>query len=255
MTEALQTVQFMKKDKVVPDVVTYNTLIDGFASATHLGKKEIQSNMNTLLREMEASGVKPNVITATSCIEVCTMCGDLDGAQRYFQNMKRWGLEPDEKTYGSLVKSHEKLEDRTDKKAYMKSCQDLIEEMETTGLTADRECYTSLISACANVRDLDAAFTIWNTVRQRNFQPDVCLFGAMIKACLSVEDLDKADQFLQQMKTEGIEPSPIIFSTFFNYFHQKNMESHAEELYQKVKQLGIELHPQLRTIIKKFNLT
>jgi len=253
IAEALKILETMKNNGCDPNAVTYNTLIDGFTNAKHLTAEEIQFRVNMLLQEMEDRGVNRDVSLFNSLINLCAFTGDLNAAEKYFEDMSNWGLEPNEKTYSALIKCRERLGDRVDRNAYLTACQDLVKEMEDNGMPPDRESYTSLLSACANVCDLDAALDIWNDVRHRGVQANVFLFGAVIKACLSVDDLDRAHQFLEDMEIEKIAPTPIVFCMFLDYYYSKDMRSEATIMFQKVKLLEFEKDKDIRRVKRKFS--
>ena len=67
-SQAMQIFESLKKNGVVPDVITFSSLISSHSNDTCMSGEEIQCQLKALVKEMEERGVTPNVATFNSCI-------------------------------------------------------------------------------------------------------------------------------------------------------------------------------------------
>lgn len=87
----------LKKDRLVPDTVTFNPLIG--TAAKQGNEKRVQH----WLIEMKKVGVRPNVNTFTSLIDAASNRGDNEQIQHWFGEMKECGVQQDVVTFNSLI--------------------------------------------------------------------------------------------------------------------------------------------------------
>ena len=109
---------------LMPSVVTYNTLIDGYYKWGRAGK---MYHVDMLLKEMNQAGISPNVVTFNVLINGYCKESNITAAIKVFEEMRQHGIPANMVTYTSLVSGlcrEGKVEDS------MK----LVEEMEELGL-------------------------------------------------------------------------------------------------------------------------
>jgi len=82
----------MKAERVMPNVVTYTTIIDGYVKAGDFNKAE------TVVKEMIVGGVMPNVVTYNTIIGGYVKAGDFDKAKDLIKEIEKEGIIPDEVT-------------------------------------------------------------------------------------------------------------------------------------------------------------
>ncbi|KAH9532656.1 hypothetical protein CY35_18G010100 [Sphagnum magellanicum] len=143
---ALTYYRKMKEEGLCPDAVTFETLLrdDVILEADIAPHGDLSKNIATLMEElasgvgevmhrseitltimlnlykraghldealrismeMQAKGLKPDVVTYTTVISVYAKMGLLEGVARVFKRMKRAGCEPDDITYNAIIKSY-----------------------------------------------------------------------------------------------------------------------------------------------------
>ncbi|KAF2502840.1 hypothetical protein BU16DRAFT_498694 [Lophium mytilinum] len=82
-----------------PDAETFNTLFQGCRTAK---RKELAM---FLAAEMLQLNIRPNLLTYDRLILVCTECGDLDDAFRYYYEMRDQGWHPRDGSFSLLIQS------------------------------------------------------------------------------------------------------------------------------------------------------
>ncbi|XP_020262243.1 pentatricopeptide repeat-containing protein At1g09820-like [Asparagus officinalis] len=88
LTKAEDMIKDMKAWGVSPNVVTYNTLIDGYC------KRGKMYRADGLVKEMVGFGILPNSVTFNVLIDGYCKDGNLKGGLKFFEEMKRQGVEP-----------------------------------------------------------------------------------------------------------------------------------------------------------------
>lgn len=266
----------MKEQGIMPTVDFYSSLIKYY---TKLGDRstrdEYLKTCLDLLTECEEYGIKMDVPGFVSLLSACASVGslesalkvwnkinsqkivksvsmytaminvyfsarDLSGAISLFAKMKRERLKPTVITYGTMIKSYAKLGDPSTGDAYLKPCLDLMRECEQLGIVMSLEGYTSLLSACANVANLERALEIWSKVKEAKTKADVFAFTAMIRVCLSADEVDRAFALLNEMKTSGVKPNAVTFRTFIAYSIRKKDRAGARKILDEMKALDVQ---------------
>lgn len=98
MIKCQQIFDDMVKAGIKPDDHTYNILAKGYVYAQEPEKAE------EILSLMVDSGVQPNVVTFTTVIcGWCSSTGSMDSAMRVFREMQKCGVFPNLKTFETLI--------------------------------------------------------------------------------------------------------------------------------------------------------
>ncbi|XP_043696756.1 pentatricopeptide repeat-containing protein At1g10910, chloroplastic-like [Telopea speciosissima] len=91
----------MKQCGLIPDVVTYSTLLAGCIKVKHGYSKALQ-----LLRELEDSGLGMDIVIYGTLIAICASSGQSIEAESYFEKMKKEGYSPNVFHYSSLLNAY-----------------------------------------------------------------------------------------------------------------------------------------------------
>ena len=86
---------------VLPNVVTYTTLISAYANRGDISRVE------HLLTTMQNEGVLPNTVTYTAVIKCCVKAKDVAAAMVWFELMQNEGIPVNEVTYRWIQHGHE----------------------------------------------------------------------------------------------------------------------------------------------------
>ncbi|PKI74837.1 hypothetical protein CRG98_004609 [Punica granatum] len=123
----------MKQDGLVPDVVTYSTLLSGCMKV-----KDGYSKALELVRELKNDELKMDGVIYGTLLAVCASNNQCQEAEKYFQQMKDEGHVPNEFHYSSLLNAYSA--DGNYKKA-----EELVQQMKSVGLEPNKVVLTTLL--------------------------------------------------------------------------------------------------------------
>ncbi|OMP01547.1 hypothetical protein COLO4_11791 [Corchorus olitorius] len=123
----------MKQDGLIPDSVTYNTLLAGCIKIKHGHSKALE-----LISELKYNGLQMDSIMYGTLLAVCASNGLREEAQNYFNQMREEGHTPNLYHYSSLLNAYSY--DGNYHKA-----DELVEEMKSSGLVPNKVILTTLL--------------------------------------------------------------------------------------------------------------
>ncbi|XP_042033756.1 pentatricopeptide repeat-containing protein At2g03880, mitochondrial [Salvia splendens] len=139
---SLKDADFVFTRMVVKDVISWSTMIIGFAQNGY-SRKAID-----LFRAMRGSGMKPNHITVLGVLFACSHAGLVEEGRCYFESMKTdFGVDPGREHCGCMI-------DLLGRAGKLDEAKKLIHEMkcEPNAVT-----WRALLGACRVHRDMDLA--------------------------------------------------------------------------------------------------
>jgi pentatricopeptide repeat domain-containing protein 1 len=95
--EAVRVFEDMRAARVLPNTITYNTLITACANGGQWQEAV------RVFKDMRAAGIPANTITHSTLITACANGGQWQEAVRMFEDMQAAGVLPDTITYSTLV--------------------------------------------------------------------------------------------------------------------------------------------------------
>lgn len=218
----------MKRDGLVPDVVTYSTLLAGCAKVKDGYYKALE-----LVQELESNGLQMDAVTYGSLLSVCASHKECHEAAKYFQKMKDDGHSPNVYHYSSLLNAYSA--DRNYEKA-----EALIEEMKSAGLVLNKVIYTTLLKVYVKGGLFEKSKELLKELEALGYAEDEMPF------CLLMDGLAKSGHLLEaksvfdemmekQVKTDGYSYSIMISAYCRNGLLEdaKKLASEFEEKYDK----------------------
>jgi pentatricopeptide repeat protein len=92
LSDALEELNKMEKNKIKPDLYTYTELLNGYVES------EKYEEAYKIIEEMKSKEIKPNVFTYTTLIKGLCKSGDIDTIPELFTRMRQEGIEPNSVT-------------------------------------------------------------------------------------------------------------------------------------------------------------
>ncbi|KAL3839610.1 hypothetical protein ACJIZ3_024201 [Penstemon smallii] len=231
--QALEIKEDMVSSSVIPDTVTWSSLIRACANSG-LIEQAIK-----LFDEMLQAGGQPNAqclnILLHSCVEAC----QYDRAFRLFQCWKETGFQQtitDKKPKNSeeyvavdkvnktcCVSTTMRVPFRPTTSTYnilMKACgtdyyraKALLGEMKILGLSPNHISWSILIDICGGSGNVAGAMHILRSMRETGFQPDVITYTTAIKVCVENKNPKLAFSLFGEMKKHQIKPNLVTYNT------------------------------------------
>ena len=200
-------------DLLVPDAVTYNTIIYGCVANKDLERAfELLNEMRTVYH------LVPDAVTYNSLILGSLVNNDVDRAFQLLQEMQTAGLSFDVDTFNLIIQAHGKLGDYTG--AY-----DAFLALESSGLKPNLVTYANAIRAAPS---LMVAKLLWQQLRDIR-SPGVQHYEAMVAACcrLSSDPSDAlkiASKYLHSRAAWRAEIFQPLWQNHPNEFAQLQLE-------------------------------
>jgi tetratricopeptide (TPR) repeat protein len=186
--EGKKLLKQMRKDRVPPNVVTYNTLIN-LAKDYATGEK--------LLKQMREDGVPPNVVTYNTLINLAK---DYATGEKLLKQMREDGVPPNVVTYNTLINLA---------KDYATG-EKLLKQMREDDLLPDVFTYNTLINLA---KDYATGEKLLIQMRADGVPPDVVTYSTLINLA---KDYATGEKLLIQMRTDGVPPNVVTYTTLFS---------------------------------------
>jgi len=97
----------------------------------------------------------------------------------------------------------------------LKGAVSVFESLERSGVDMNSVIYNTVLDACVECRDLQAA-EAWMQQMKKVGMTDVVSFNTLIKAHLHNGNFDQARILMSEMGKEGLQPNPVTFNELIN---------------------------------------
>lgn len=174
----------------VADVVAYNTLIKGYASAGRL------SDAFGLLESMKSCGVTPTAVTFGTLMDACIDSGLMDEALKVFQQVISSNVEMNAVLFTTLIKGFVKA-------GRVKEALEIFSTMLEQGVEPDVVTFSTLIVALCDQGDLEGAIVLFGKCKH----VDQVVFNNLLNGCALCKNFSLGEKLLQDMSRAGIQPT------------------------------------------------
>ncbi|OAD68058.1 hypothetical protein PHYBLDRAFT_150730 [Phycomyces blakesleeanus NRRL 1555(-)] len=110
-----------------------------------------------------------------------------------------------------------------------------LQLMEKYQLKPNVQCYTHIMDAYANVRDLDNVVATFKRMQKNNLEPDIYSYSTLIKAFAQDLRLDDALVVFEKLKKSDIIPTQPVFSSLISGFIKANKIERAWDLFDEMR--------------------
>lgn len=242
----------------VPNLVTYNIMIALQAKARNY------PSAVKLYNDMQTAGFRPDKITYSIVMEVLGHCGNLDGVEAVFMEMKRDWV-PDEPAYGLLVDLWGKAGDVDKARAWYQSmldtglrpnvptCNsllsaflkayrfadalDVLRNMLYLGLVPSLQTYTLLLSCCCEAH---AQMGLCCELMAITGHPAHMFLLSLPKAEPGGQNVrDHASSFLDLMHSEDRESKRGLLDAVIDFMHKSGLKEEAAWIWEVAAQRNV----------------
>lgn len=222
--------------KIEPDVVSYNTLIDGCILVDDSAGALFYFN------EMRSRGIAPTKISYTTLMKAFAFSGQPKLANKVFDEMlKDPRVKVDMVAWNMLVEGYCRL-GRVDE------AKTIIEQMKEKGFYPNVSTYGSLANGIAVARKPGEALLLWEEVKKRcevgkdgdmspsnlpPLTPDEGLLDTLADICVRAAFFRKALEIVACMEENGMAPNKSKYSRIYVEMHSRMFTSkHASRARQ-----------------------
>jgi len=257
--------QMRKYDPKSVDIVSYNTLMKGFARKRKVQKcfdvlEEIQKVQlepddvtfstlldvcidedehqlaNVALDKLTASGVQMNCVLLTTLMKGFIRSKRLDLAMNLYDSMRGRdsSAQPDTVTYSQLIKAHCDSQN-------MDRALDILEDMLQCGCRVDDVVFTHLIDGCCHINNWELAEKLFKDMRAAAIRPTIYALTALIKVYGKCGQSQKAKDLVDSMEDlYGVKPTVVVYTCLISGLLRQRKHRAAYAAFQRVeKQPGM----------------
>eukprot|EP00210_Caulerpa_lentillifera_P003374 g3218.t1 len=216
--KAIKLLNEMRRSRIFPNVVSYNITLDGVSKNKNLSIRQTLAVSSKIINSMRKRGIPAQEHTYTALMNIALKAKDLAKAMHLFNELKENEINTTIAAYGTMIKCYEKLGDPSKGHEYIQPCLELLAECDRERIKVNGPCYTSLLSACANIGDIDTASEIWNRMLKEGTKLNVISYNAMINVYASVGDLKGAAGILNELKRQRLRPNIFTYGALIKCY-------------------------------------
>eukprot|EP00891_Asterochloris_glomerata_P006084 jgi/Astpho2/6084/Aster-04031 len=258
LLQALEVYGEMQQEGCMPNIVTYNTLIDVY------GKLGQWQEALGVLETLRMEGIQPVTRTCNTLMIACNTSGQWQEALRVYEDMLAAGHVPNTTTYNALITAHSKagsfnkvLEafqqmvqqgERSRELMYMHftrqgGCAALLcttLERPAAHVRPDlpQGCqrsvitYSSLISACEKAGEWRLALQLLEEMRREGCNPNVISYNSLITACAQGAQWERAAELFQQMQQQHCMPDVVTYTALIGAYEKGHQWRQALQVFE-----------------------
>ncbi|OAY42627.1 pentatricopeptide repeat-containing protein At3g09650, chloroplastic [Manihot esculenta] len=225
--------------EIEPDVVSYNTLIDGCIQV------DDSAGALVFFNEMRAKGIAPTKVSYTTLMKAFALSGQPKLANQVFDEMiKDPRVKVDLIAWNMLVEGYCKL-------GLVEEAKKIIQRMKESGFYPNVATYGSLANAISLARKPGEALLLWKEVKERcmaqkegdnsnsdspipsTLKPDENLLDSLADICVRAAFFQKALEIVACMEEYGIPPNKTKYKKIYVEMHSRMFTSkHASQARQ-----------------------
>ncbi|KAJ8556150.1 hypothetical protein K7X08_022908 [Anisodus acutangulus] len=259
LLEAICVFYKMLKSWIVPNVVTFNMLVDG---ACRISEMDVALKLVRNVRIMSGGFVVPNIVTYNCLINGYCKLGDVEIGERFLDEMIETGLEPNVRTYATLV-------DGYPRKGMLDEAFRVCDAMVEKGLMPNSVVYNTVIHRLYVEGDVDGASSLLSDMIEKYISPDkfthsihekgLCRNGHINEAlsyhkCIVEKNLTEdafshnilidylcksrnilaAQQLVCSMFVRGLIPDIVTYGTMIDGYCKEGNINRAVEVYDDI---------------------
>lgn len=225
---------------IQPDVISYNTLIDGCILVDDC------AGALTYFNEMRKRGIAPTKVSYTTLMKAFASSGQPKLANKVFDEMlKDPRVKVDLVAWNMLVEGYCKL-------GLIEEGKGIISKMKENGMSPNVATYGSLANGIAIARKPGEALLLWNEIKERcavknleeesgsssmtelpPLRPDEGLLDTLADICVRAAFFKKALEIIACMEEHGIHPNRTKYKRIYVEMHSRMFTSkHASRARQ-----------------------
>ena len=238
MQKALTIFQRMIDNKLKPNLIAYNSLLECAIQSDHFSKAE--ELFNDLIHEKKA-----DIITYSSYMKGLLKQRKLKETMGLLEELRTTKKdEMDEVLYNSLMDGLVKLkESQMALKVY--------EKMQADGVKPGVVSYSILMKAFYLKGDSEEIFNLMKEMKIKGFQPGLIIYTCIIQACVKAKKIENMLNFYEEMLLAQIKPDEVFLNILISGLCFNNHVKLACQLLENTFEKGIKLNVEVYANVLK----
>ncbi|KAM7470366.1 hypothetical protein LguiA_008549 [Lonicera macranthoides] len=208
----------MKQDGLVPDIVTYSTLLAGSAKVKNGYSKALE-----LVDELKQNGLQMDDILYGTILCVCASNNQLEDAESYFKQMKDEGHSPNVFHYSSLLNAYSLDGD-------YKKAETILEEMKSAGLVPNKVILTTLLKAYVRGGLFEKSRELLNELQALGYAEDEMAYCLLMDGLTKAGHIREAEAVFEEMKAKNVRTDGYSHSIMISAFCRCGLLDDAKQL-------------------------
>ncbi|KAJ0080612.1 hypothetical protein Patl1_23434 [Pistacia atlantica] len=225
----------MLKNTIVPDIYTFNAMVNGYCKVGNVLEAELAGHFDTAYRViglMKECGLVPNQWTYSVFIDTLCKRGSLEEAHIMFESLKEKGIKANEVIYTALIDGYCKA-------GKIENAHSLLERMLIDDCFPNSYTFNSLIHGLCKEKKVKEALSLEEKMVKMGVHPTVRTYTILIEGLLKDGDFDHAHRLLDQMVSSGYKPDVFTYTAFIQAYCSTGKLNEAEDLMVKMDGEGI----------------
>ncbi|KAJ7968073.1 Pentatricopeptide repeat-containing protein [Quillaja saponaria] len=208
----------MKQDGLIPDVVTYSTILAGCIKVKHGYPKALE-----LIQDLENNRLHMDSVIYGAILAVCASNNKWEEAERYFNQMKKEGHSPNVYHYSSLLNAYSVG-------GNYKKADDLIQDMKSAGLVPNKVILTTLLKVYARGGFFDKSRELLNELESLGYAEDEMPYCLLMDGLAKAGQIHEAKQVFDEMREKCIKSGGYSHSIMISAFCRDGQFQEAKKL-------------------------
>ncbi|XP_057854508.1 pentatricopeptide repeat-containing protein At1g10910, chloroplastic isoform X3 [Cryptomeria japonica] len=189
---AFKLFEQMQDGGLIPDIVTYSTLLSACIKMRH-GYSKAQE----FLKDLKGKGLKLDVVMYGSLLAICASHDRDEEAEAYFQQMKNECLSANEFHYSSLLNAYAA-------KGKYEKAEKLIDEMKSSGIVPNKVVLNSLMKVYVKSGHFVKAKKVFAELDAAGHISNEMPYCTIMHGLAEAGKIEEAQKVFNEMKIKGI---------------------------------------------------
>lgn len=178
------------------------------------------------LREMERSGLKPDIMTYTMIINQYSKQTDMIRARKWLTRMLRNGVEPDAHIYTSLINGYMR-------EANLDKAEAMFRVMMKKNIKPTLVTYNILMHHSVRQLNMESALKFWGNLLGAGLKSDVYTFAIILHGLGDEGRVDEAWRVYKTMEQEKVDVNEVVATTLMGMHVKQHDNEYAVQLFNQ----------------------
>ncbi|GLJ07104.1 hypothetical protein SUGI_0058330 [Cryptomeria japonica] len=203
---AFKLFEQMQDGGLIPDIVTYSTLLSACIKMRH-GYSKAQE----FLKDLKGKGLKLDVVMYGSLLAICASHDRDEEAEAYFQQMKNECLSANEFHYSSLLNAYAA-------KGKYEKAEKLIDEMKSSGIVPNKVVLNSLMKVYVKSGHFVKAKKVFAELDAAGHISNEMPYCTIMHGLAEAGKIEEAQKVFNEMKIKGIKSDGYSYSVMISSY-------------------------------------
>lgn len=228
---------------LVPDQITFNTLIKGCC------KNRDFDNAMIYFTEMKKYSLKPNRITYNSLMDLAVKDAKLKNALFLIEEMQKDDITADGYTY-SIILNGLKLNDSPEHLVKI-SLDNLRKVMDDPNFKLDEALFNTILDVCSKYEMYELLDYFYNVMVAKGVKASTITYGILLKSYSRKQDFDKAYTVFEKMIQAKVTLNEVTYGGLLDACAKINRMDLCVKIYNALEDVNLHMNSIIFTTILK----